>query len=79
MELGSHSWMDCLAAELFLNSCFLDTVFVTSVHAAVETAISRVHKLLHASVVPASLTLLLWQWLMVSSGFTGHSAQMSYS
>ena len=29
VELGSHSWMDCLAAELFLNSCFSDTVFVT--------------------------------------------------
>ena len=29
VEMGSHSWMDynCLAAELFLNSCFGDTVF----------------------------------------------------
>ena len=26
VELGSHSWMDCLAAELFLNSCFSDTM-----------------------------------------------------
>ena len=68
VELGSHSWMDCLAAELFLNSCFSDTVFVTLAHTAVETAISRVHKLLHTSVVPTSLTLLFWQWLMVSSG-----------
>ena len=25
--MGSHSWMDCLAVELFLNSCFRDTVF----------------------------------------------------
>ena len=28
MELGSHSWTDCLAVELFLNSRFSDTVFV---------------------------------------------------
>ena len=26
VELGSHSRMDCLAAELSLNSCFWDTV-----------------------------------------------------
>ena len=25
--MGSHSWLDCLAAELFFNSCFRDTVF----------------------------------------------------
>ena len=31
MELSFHSRMDCLAAELFLNSCFSDTVFVTFV------------------------------------------------
>ena len=68
VELGSHSWMDCFAAEPFLNSCFSDTVFVTLAHTAVETAISRVHKLLHTSVVPTSLTFLFWQWLMVSSG-----------
>ena len=47
MELGSHSWMDCLAAELFLNKCFSDTVFVTLFRTAVETAISQVHKLLN--------------------------------
>ena len=29
VELNSHSRMDCLAAELFLNSYFSDTVFVT--------------------------------------------------
>ena len=28
VELGSHSWMVCLAAELFLNGCFSDIVFV---------------------------------------------------
>ena len=37
MELGSCSRMDCLAAELFLNSCFSDTVIL--LHADVETAI----------------------------------------
>ena len=44
LELGSHSWMDCLVAELFLNSCFSDTVFVTLARTAVKTAISDVHK-----------------------------------
>ena len=29
VELDSHSWLVRLAAELFLNSCFSDTVFVT--------------------------------------------------
>ena len=49
LELGSHSWMDCLVAELFLNSCFSDTAFVTLCCTAVETAVSRVHKLHHTS------------------------------
>ena len=44
VELGSQSWMDCLAAELFLNSCFSDTVFLTLLRTAVETAISGVHE-----------------------------------
>ena len=30
--------MDCLAAKLFFNSCFSDTVFVTLLRTAVETA-----------------------------------------
>ena len=42
MELGCHSWMDCLPAELFLSSCFSDTVFVTLLRTAVETASSGV-------------------------------------
>ena len=54
VELGSHSWMDCLAAELFLNSCLSDTVFVTLFHTAVETAVGGVHKLLHTGGVPTS-------------------------
>ena len=40
------------AAELFLNTCFSDTVFVTLLRTAVEAAISEVHKLLGTGVVP---------------------------
>ena len=61
VELGSHSRMVCLAAELFLNSCFSDSVSVTLLRTAVETAISEVHKLLHTGGVPNSLTLLFWR------------------
>ena len=73
MELGSHNWVDCLAAELFLNSCFPDTVFVTLFHTSVETAVSKVYKLLRTGGVPTALTLLFWWWLTVSSVFTGRS------
>ena len=51
VELGSHSRMDCLAAELFLNGCFSDIVFVTLFRTAVETAISGVYRLLCTDVV----------------------------
>ena len=54
VELGSHSWMESLAAELFPSSCFSDTVFVTLFRKAVETAISGVHKLLRTGGVPTS-------------------------
>ena len=53
--VASHSWMVCLAAELFLNSCFSDTVFVSLLCTAVGTAFSEVHKLLHTGGVPTSL------------------------
>ena len=79
MELGSHSWMDCLAAELPLNSCFSDTVFVTLRCTAVETAVSEVHTLLRTGGVPTSLTSLFWRWLTVSSVFVGRSVWTSYS
>ena len=62
MELGCHSGMECLAAELFLNSRFPDTVLVTLFHTAVERAISKVHKLLRTGGVPTSLMLLFQQW-----------------
>ena len=76
-ELGSHSWMDCLAAELFLSSCFSDTVFTTLFRTAVETAISGIHKLLGTGAV--SMSLLFWRWLTVSSVFAGRSTWTSYS
>ena len=46
-QLGSHSRMDCLAAELFLSSCFSDTVFMTLLRTAVETATMRCTVPLH--------------------------------
>ena len=62
---GRWSWaliaggLLCLVAECFLNSCFLDTDYVTLFRAAFETAISEVHKLLRTGGVPTFLTLLL--------------------
>ena len=79
VELGSHSWMDSLAAELFLNSCFLDTVFVALFHTTVETAFSKVHKLLGTGGVPTSLTALFWRWPAVSLVFAGRGTWTSYS
>ena len=90
VELDSHSWMDCLAAELSHNSCFSDTVLVTLLRTAVETAVSEVHELLHTGGVPSSLTLLFWRGpqllntvvlsgVTVPSVFTGRSARTSYS
>ena len=68
VELDSHSRTDCLAAELFLNSGFSDTVFVTLLRTAVETATGDVHKLLGTGGVPTSLTLLFWRCLTVFAG-----------
>ena len=48
VELGCHSGMDCLAAELFPNSRFSDTVFGTLFRTAVETAVREVHKSLNS-------------------------------
>ena len=47
--------MDCLAAKLFPNNCFSDTVFVILLRTAVETTISEVHKLFCTGGVPTSL------------------------
>ena len=68
MEPGSHRWVDCLSAELFLNSCFSDTVFVTLFCTAVETAVSEVHKLFRTGGVPTSLTSIV---LVVADGLFG--------
>ena len=60
VELGCHNWMVCFAAELFLISCFSDTVFdfVTLFRQGVETAVSGVRRLLGSGGVLTSLTLL---------------------
>ena len=50
-------WFNCLVTELFLNSCLSGTGFLTLFRTAVETAISKVHKLLGTGGVPTSLTL----------------------
>ena len=55
------------------------TAFVALLRTAVGTAISEVHKVLRTGGVPTSSTLLFWQWLTVSSVFTGRSARTSYS
>ena len=39
VEVCSHSRTDCLAAQLFLNSCFSDAVFVTLPRTAAETTV----------------------------------------
>ena len=46
VELGSNSRLVCLAAKLFFNSCFSDTVFVTLLRTAVATATSEARKLI---------------------------------
>ena len=66
-----------LPTDLFLNSCFLDTVSMSLLRTAVETAISGVHKLLRTNRVLTSVTLLFWRWLTVSSVFAGRSARTS--
>ena len=44
VELGSRSRMECLAAQLFLSSCFSDTGFVTLFRTDAETVISAEYK-----------------------------------
>lgn len=51
--------MDCVVAELFLGSCFSDTVFVTLLRTALETAVSEGLRLLLTGGVPISVTLVL--------------------
>jgi len=61
------------------NCCSTDTVFVTLLRTAVETAISEVHKLLRTGGVPTSSKVLFWRWLTVYSVFTGRSSGTKYS
>ena len=64
---GSNSWLVCLAAEQSCTSAVaFRTLSMTLLRAAVETAISEVHKLLRTGGVPISITLLFWRWLTVS-------------
>ena len=77
--LTAGSVSSCLAAELFFNGCFSDTVVVNLLRTAVETAVSEVHKLLGTGGVPTSLTSLFWRWLTVSSVFAGRSSGTNYS
>ena len=79
MELDRHRELENPLLQLFLNSCCSDTVFVTLLRIAVETAIIGVHKLLRTDGVPTSLTLLFLRWLTVSSVFSGRSVRTSYS
>ena len=66
--------------QLFLNICSTDIVFVTLLRAALQTAVSEVHKLLRTGGVSTSLTyLLFWRWLTVSSALAGRNARTSYS
>ena len=62
-------WFNCLAAELFLNCCISDTVFVTLLRTALETAISEVHRLLRTGGV--RLHLLNIVVLAVAIGLFG--------
>ena len=68
MELGCRNRMDCLAAELVLNSRFSDTVFVTLRRTAVETAVSEVHKLFCTGGVPRLLNTVV---LAMADGLFG--------
>ena len=80
VELGSHREVDSPLLQLFLNSCFSDTVFAALLRTAVETAVSEVHKWLRTGGVPTSLTVLqFWRCLTVSSVFAGRSERTSYS
>ena len=54
--------LDNLLLQLFLNSCFTDTVCVTLFRTAVETAISEVHKLPRPGGTPRLLKGQVQGW-----------------
>ena len=68
VELGSRRELDNPLLQLFLSSCFSDTVFGTLLGTAVETAVSEVHKLLGTGGVPTSLTSIV---LALADGLFG--------
>ena len=56
-----------LSSASGFNSCFSDTVFVTLLRTAIETAISEVHKLLRTGgVLTASLTMDLYRFMSLT-------------
>ena len=63
VELGSRSWMDCLAAELFSNCCFSDTVSLCRCSAQPLKKQLAEYTSVFPPAVTASLTLLFWRWL----------------
>ena len=77
VELGSHSWTDCLAAQLFLDSYSLDIRLCSA--QLLKQQMAEYTSCFALGGVPTSLTLLFWRWLMVCSIFTGQSTQTSHS
>ena len=63
VELGSRSWMDCLAAEMFSSCCFSDTVSLCRCSAQPLKKQLTEYTSVFPPAVPASLTLLFWRWL----------------
>ena len=60
MEPGSHRELDIIPLlQLFLNSCFTDTVCVTLFRTVVERAISDVHKLPRPGGIPRLLNIVV--------------------
>ena len=77
------SWAPTVSQTVFcfmFQQLILRTLsFVALFRTAVERANCGLHKSLRTDGVPTSSTLLFWQWLTVSSVFTGGRAENSYS
>ena len=73
VELGSHSRMGCLAAELFSTTVgSSDTALVTLLRPTVERAGCGVHKLLGTGEVPITVTSFKGMELRVGSNIMIH-------
>ena len=69
VELGSDKELDSPLLQVFISSCFSDTVFVALLRSAVETAISEVYELLGSGGVdPHLLNIVV---LAVADGLFG--------